>query len=145
MHADTWMLIHVLKEPKVADLVPAWITFYGIATFVSAIGAYLHARRFLKQFQYRRRMVALGEDDDLLTMDEGLIENASVEQRLDIHSRRLAKVALRIQSMYAGAVIGLRECLPLGVLQCIYASRVAERSDWAVVSLVLTVPNLDQI
>ena len=83
-----------------------WICSFGIATVVSTVALTLKVRVFVEQLRERRTALdALGA------------QQSEQESKLAAHRKKFVKTTRSITMIYASMMIGLAECLPLGVLQ----------------------------
>ena len=53
-------------------------------------------------------------------------ENATVAQKLHKHRHRYVRVQRTIEMVYASTLIGVLECVPLGILQIMYALKIGQ-------------------
>ena len=105
----SWILfVEVLNEnKKVTDgLVVPWICFYAIASVVSLVAITLKVRVFVEQLRERRNALVDLED-----------EETGYALKLKSHRKKLVKATRTINLLYASMMIGIAECIPLGVLQ----------------------------
>jgi len=104
-----------------------WLCCYAIATVVSVAALFLKGKMFRDQIRRRRTEFVL--DDE---------EQSDRIVKLKNHTKRLTKTKRAIQSTYASMLVGLAECLPLGILQIIFSLRCGVPDAMSQLSLVTT-------
>jgi len=118
------------EEPcasKITDLVIPWLSCYAIATVVSIAALFIKAKMFRDQIRNRRKEFILDEE-----------EQADRIAKLKKHTKRFVKTKRSIHSAYASMLVGLAECLPLGILQIIFSLRCGVPDAVSQISLVTT-------
>ena len=81
--------------------------FYAIATVVSVAAMLLKAQVFRQQLQERQ--------SELAALDEPV--QTAQSRQLRKHRKRLLKTTRTIRMTYSSMMIGIAECIPLGILQ----------------------------
>ena len=110
---DSFVLFHnVLNAPpdcasKITDLVTVWLASWAIATLVSTIALWIKVKLFRDQFRRRQYEFSLGEEEHQTARVKNLAK----------HRKRLVKIQRQILTVYAGMLVGIAECVPLGILQ----------------------------
>ena len=110
---DSFVLFHnVLNAPpdcasKITDLVTVWLASWAIATLVSTIALWIKVKLFRDQFRRRQYEFLLGEEEHQTARVKNLAK----------HRKRLVKIQRQILTVYAGMLVGIAECVPLGILQ----------------------------
>ena len=88
------------------SVITRWITFFAIATLVSLFAMVMRVKEFINQLRAHR---------DELNVLEGM--QTLEGTKLKIHRQRLLETTREMHMMYASLLLGLAECLPLGILQ----------------------------
>jgi len=104
-----------------------WLCCYAIATVVSVAALFLKGKMFRDQIRRRRTEFILDEK-----------EQSDRIVKLKKHTIRFTKTKRAIQSTYASMLVGLAECLPLGILQIIFSLRCGVPDAMSQLSLVTT-------
>ena len=92
------------------------IIFYAIASIVSIIAMAIKVRVFMQQLRERR--------NELSALDEGTL--TARQEKLQKHRKRLVKTTRTIHMTYTSMMLGVAECIPIGILQgvpimhCVY-------------------------
>ena len=86
---------------------PTLAIFYAIASIVSIIALAIKVRVFMQQLRERR--------NELSVLDEGTL--TVQQEKLQKHVKRLVKTTRTIHMTYASMMLGIAECIPLGLLQ----------------------------
>ena len=83
------------------------ITFYAIASIVSIIAMAIKVRAFIQQLRERR--------NELSALHEGTL--TARQEKLQKHAKRLVNTTRTINMTYASMMLGVAECIPIGILQ----------------------------
>ena len=88
------------------SVITRWITFFAIATLVSLFAMVMRVKEFINQLRAHR---------DELNVLEGM--QTLEATKLKTHRQRLLETTREMHMIYASLLLGLAECLPLGILQ----------------------------
>ena len=94
------------SDPSVV-LDPTLTIFYAIASVVSTIALVLKVKVFIQQLRERR--------SELSALDEDVQTERS--RKLKTHKKRLVQTTRSIHMAYTSMMVGIAECIPLGILQ----------------------------
>jgi hypothetical protein len=133
---DAWLLFGYVipsTDKEIKKLVPYWLVACSIASIVSLVATYLKIRVFMLQLRHRREDIELQRSASV----DGAEESVRM-QAIRKYKKRIIKTHRSIQLIYASFMIGIFECVPLGILQIIYA-QYKEQTSWiATISLITT-------
>ena len=94
------------SDPSVV-LDPTLTIFYAIASVVSTIALVLKVKVFIQQLRERH--------SELSALDEDVQTERS--RKLQTHKKRLVQTTRSIYMTYTSMMVGVAECVPLGILQ----------------------------
>lgn len=134
---DTWVLATNVLKSEVSDLVTIWVVAYAVATIASILSMYLKLSVLREQLLHRRGENSPAVFERTRKRRKGLIENKRLPALMK-HNKRLVKTSRAIRLAYSSLLVGVAECIPLGILQIIYTQRAKMPGVMGILSLVST-------